>query len=928
MSEAQTPSLFPSPPVPPPAATPAALSEGPPTGPRRMYLIDGSNQAFRAFFAIQSDMRAPDGLPTRALFGFANLLRTLLREHRPDYVLVAFDRGHSFRNALFPDYKGQRPDMPEDLRAQWPELEPLCEDFGVRALSMEGFEADDIIGTLAVRCAGPDLEVSILSSDKDFGQLVGPHVSLLDLSKGERAGPAEIVERWGVPPERIVDLLSLMGDTSDNVPGVRGVGEKTAAKLIQAHGDLEGVLRAAEAGQIKGKTGEAVAASRGVCELARQLVTLHTDVPLPLSLDDLRVGPPRWDGLAARLRRYNFRRLLAEVEAAAPAAEAAPAVSPAPASAIDRSAFLLIHEPADVDQLAARLRAAGRFAFDTETTSLDPLQARVVGMSFGWREGGAALAAYVPVAHVDGPNCADALERLGPLLADPAVPKIGQNLKYDLRVLQSNGRTLAGIAGDTMLADYLTAVDQNHGLDALAQRHLGHQNLAYADVTREVDGEFARVPVARAVEYAAEDALVALLLDEVIPMPEASRELYTEVEVPLIPVLAAMENAGIRLDLPAIGALAVELRSRVDEMVKQLHAEAGRPFNVNSTKALQEILFDERGLKPGKKTKTGYSTAADVLEQLAAEGDRLCALLLEYRELAKLLSTYVETLPSHVSPVDGRVHTSFHQAVAQTGRLSSNDPNLQNIPIRTPEGRRIRACFIPEPGHVFLSADYSQIELRVLAHFCGEGTLVEAFQQGEDIHRRTAAEIFGVSAALVSPDQRRAAKAINFGLIYGMSAFRLSNELGVPRKTAQAYMDGYFERYPQVRAYMERAVSDAQGAGYAVTLYGRRRAVHGLDARNPVERGAAERIAINTPVQGTAADLIKRAMLRVHAALADRHPRARLLLQVHDELVLEVPEAEADAVAELVRAEMEGAAQLLVPLKVDVGRGASWDAAH
>lgn len=889
--------------------------------PQTMYLVDGSNQAFRAFFAIRTEMRAPDGFPTKALYGFANMLRKLIREESPDYVLVAFDKGKSFRNALYPDYKGQRPDMPEELREQWGHFIPFCQAWGIHAVAIEGFEADDIIGTLAVQHAGPELKVRIVSSDKDFAQLVNDNVDLYDIQGGKSYGPAEVEEKWGVPPARIVDLLTMMGDTSDNVPGVPGVGVKTAAKLLQAHGDLDAVLAAAQDGKIKGKRGQTLAASGEVVALGKKLITIHTDMSLPFGLDTLTVDEPDWPVLIEKLRRYNFRRLLSEAESQAGGA--------GPAAAVDRSRYLQVTTPEALAALVDRLRAAGRFAFDTETTSLDPRKAQLVGMSFAWREDGAeaVLAAYVPVAHAEGPNLPDALDVVRPLLEDPGLGKTGQNLKYDHAVLAGHGLTLRGIDGDTMLADYLLSVDQRHGLDELARRWIDHKMLAYDEVTKDLDGEFARVPVDQATAYAAEDAQVVLMIEERMEFPEPVAALYRSVELPLVPVLSRMEAHGIRLDVAALETLSAELQTRIEAHVASIHEEAGQEFNVNSTKALQTILFEERGLTPVKKTKTGYSTAAAVLEQLADDGDALCRLILDYRSLAKLQSTYVEALPTHVAD-DGRIHTSFHQAVAQTGRLSSNDPNLQNIPIRTAEGRRIRACFVPEPGHVFLSADYSQIELRVLAHFCGEGPLVEAFRAGEDIHRRTAAEIFGVAPALVSGEQRRAAKAINFGLIYGMSAFRLSNELRIPRKTAQAYIDHYFERYPQVRGFMDRSIAAAREHGFAETLFGRRRPVHGLDARNFNERGGAERIAINTPVQGTAADLIKKAMLAVDAALTAAHPDVRMLLQVHDELVFELPESKVEEVAALVVEKMESVATLAVPLKVEWGAGASWDAAH
>ncbi len=888
--------------------------------PKKMFLVDGSNQAFRAFFAIQNDMRGPDGFPTRALYGYAGMLQRLLREYTPDYVAVVFDKGLSFRNDLYPDYKGQRPDMPADLRKQWPEFQPFSEEFGIAAIAQEGFEADDIIGTLATMHAGPDMQVWIVSSDKDFGQLVSEHVRLLDLGKDVDYGPAEIAEKWGVGPDRIIDLLALMGDTSDNVPGVKGVGQKTAVKHLLAFGTCEGVVEAAKDGRIKGKTGERIAEAEADVALSKKLVTIVTDMDEPLTLAQMTVDPPDWPALEARLKRYGFRRMLDWVQQNM-------GEDATRRTTIDRSIYRTVRSPEALAQLVADLRAAGRFAYDSETTSLDARTAAFVGMSFCWGE---ADAVYVPIGHAEGDNCPGALDALLPLLADPALEKTGQNLKYDLEVLLGRGHALAGIAGDTMLADYLLDVDRKHGLDALALRYFGHRMISFAEATEGVDGGFEAVPVDRATAYAAEDAHVAWLLDREMNEKMAGTpvaDVYRDIELPRGPGRAARERAGIKVDAAALGELSVELDARITELVAAAHAEAGQEVNLNSPKQLAVILFEERGLPVVKKTKTGPSTAAAVLERLAADGDALCRLILEYRELAKLKGTYVDALPGFIAD-DGRIHTSFHQAVAATGRLSSNEPNLQNIPIRTADGRRIRACFVPEPGHVFLSCDYSQVELRVLAHFCGQGPLVEAYQQGQDIHRRTASEVFEVAFDDVTPEQRRAAKAINFGIVYGMSAFRLSNELDIPRGEAQAYIDGYFARYPQVRTYMDEAVERAREKGYAETLLGRRRPVQGLDAKNPMDRAAAERIAINTPVQGSAADLIKKAMIAVHARLAAEFPTTRLLLQVHDELVLEVPVGAVDAVRAAVVEEMQGVARLAVPLVVDSGVGATWDEAH
>ncbi|MDP6931353.1 MAG: DNA polymerase I [Myxococcota bacterium] len=891
--------------------------------PRKLFLVDGSNLAFRAYHGIRADLRAPDGFPTRALYGFARILLKLHRDLEPDYIAVAFDVGKSFRNGLFPDYKGQRPDMPPDLREQWSEFPPLCKAFGYRALTLEGFEADDLIGTLANQYVSDEVHVVIVSGDKDFCQLVEDRVHLFDPQNDRDFGPAEVVDRWGVPANRVVDLLALMGDKSDNVPGVPGVGQKKAARFLESFGSIEGVV--AHASDIGGKTGERIAEhGQFVLTTGKDLVTIRTDIELDLALSDLAPLEPDPEVLGACLTRFGFQRLADDLGVGGGTGSAK--------TALDRSGYRLVHSDEDLRKLARDLRSAKCFAFDTETTSLDPLQGRLVGMSFCWgEEESTEQAVYVPIAHDEGPNCTVALEVLGPLLADPTLGKVGQNLKYDLQVLRTAGLDLRGIVGDTMIADYLLHVDKKHGLDSLAERHLGHTMISYKEATADYDGHFEKVPVEQACVYAAEDAHATWRIHQGQDCGPLE-DLYRHIELPLIPVLVDMERNGIGVDVASLESLSVELAGRIAEKVEIIHGLVGRDFNINSTQQLARILFEERGHKPGKKTKSGYSTNAAALQQLATSDDPLPSEVLAYRELAKLKSTYVDALPRCVGE-DGRIHTSFHQAVAATGRLSSNNPNLQNIPIRTDEGRRIRSCFVPRPGHRFVSADYSQVELRVLAHYCGDGPLLESFLEGQDIHRRTASEIFGVHPGFVTPDQRRAAKAINFGIVYGMSAFRLSRELRIPRREAQAYIDGYFERYPQVRAYMDARRSEAAERGYAETLWGRRRPISIANARSFAERGAQERIAINTPIQGSAADLVKIAMVRVHGRLAREAPEGRLLLQVHDELVLEVPEAQVEAVSAIVIDEMRSAGnaygvQLCVPLVVDTGSGESWNAAH
>lgn len=845
--------------------------------PQTLLLVDCPNQAFRAYHAIQTDMRSPDGFPTRALFGFTRILKALIGQHKPDFIACVFDRGADARLALWPEYKGTRPDMPEDLRAQWPELEPLCKAFGYAVLAQDGVEADDIIGTMARRFASPDLHVRIVSGDKDFCQLVNDEIHLLDVMKGEEIDRAGVIERWGVPPEKVVDLLSLMGDTSDNVPGVPGVGPKKAAQFLEKFGSLEDVLQNATA--IGGKTGQAVAENADKARLARKLVEIDVDLPIATTLEDLRPRDPDVADLQARLLRYNFKTLWNELglgdrpQVAAKAAET-------------KRALQTVWGKAPLAALVKEARVAG-----------------TVGIAAQTAEDGTLIRLYIATGeHVDViPVDARALAHLAPLLTDASIGKVGYDLKPLYTRLRAAGIELQGIAGDVMLEDYLVVPEQKHTLDHLCQRWLERN-------------------AGKEPHAAATDALVLheTLKEKVAP----SRKVYEEIELPLIPVLARMEIAGIQVDPGTLQEISTELAERLDVATREIHQLAGEEFNINSTQQLATILYDKLGLTAGKKTKTGRSTDAETLEKI---DHPLAPAILAFRELYKLKNTYVDALPKLIA-ADGRIHTTYQQAVAATGRLSSLDPNLQNIPIRTAEGRRVRDCFVAKPGHLFVSVDYSQIELRVLAHYCGEGPLVESFRNGEDIHRRTASEIFGVMPGLVTAEMRRAAKAINFGLIYGMGAFRLGNELKIPRAQAQAYIDGYFQRLPQVRAYMESATARARELGYAETLFGRRRPITGLDAGNPMDRALAERKAMNTPIQGTAADLIKLAMIQVDKLL--QGTGATMLLQVHDELVLEVPEGDVDALIPKVKHAMESVASLAVPIVADAGKGRTWGQAH
>ncbi len=877
-----------------------------------MILVDGSNHAFRVQFALPP-MTASDGFPTRALYGFTTLFAKILRVNRPDYVVVSFDKGKTFRHELFPDYKGHRPDMPEDLAQQWPYFQELVEAFGCPVLHVAGFEADDVLGTLAARFAGPDLDVYIVTGDKDFGQVVGQHVKVLDLMKNVEIGPAEVEAQWGVGPEKVIDALALCGDSSDNIPGIPGIGPKKAAQYLQKYGDVEGVIANAKA--IGGKTGERIVEHAEDARLSRVLATIRLDVPLDVTLDDLAPKGMQDEKLRGLFDRWEFgavaRRLLGS------------------AAQVDTSAYRAVLTADQIDALVGALRAAGRFAVGVEAHGADPSTADVLGLAFCWGEQDAA---YLPLrrraADQLGPD--EALARIAEVLADPAIGKTGHDLKAVGHLLSRKGVALAGVDGDVMLLDYcLAAHEKSHALDTLAQRFLGHTMSTYQqDVARTEGLFFDQIDLEDATRYAAETPHVAWLLERKLSekLEAGPRSVYETIELPLVPLLSAMEDAGIRVDLDVLSAARDAVHRQTEGLAEACFVAAGREFNLNSRHELRDLLFEELGLPAGKKVKDGYSTDSSVLEKLV-DVHPLPGLILEHRRLTKLLSTYLDALPAAVRP-DGRIHTTFNQAVAATGRLSSNDPNLQNIPIRTEDGRRIRDAFVPDPGCVFLSADYSQIELRVLAHYCGEGPLVDSFTAGEDIHRRTASEVFGTAPDAVTSAQRSAAKAINFGLIYGMSAFRLGNDLQISQKEAQRYMDEYFGRMPQVRDWLEATKGIAQERGYAETLFGRRRVIPDIHSRQWNLKKAAEREAVNTVIQGTAADLIKLAMLAVGARLRDGGFRARMLLQVHDELLLEVPEDEIARVEPVVRAAMEGVYDLAVPLVVNTATGANWNAAH
>jgi len=911
-----------------------------------LTLIDGSGYLYRAFHALPP-LSNRLGEPTGALFGVFNMLRVTLKE-KPEYVAFVADApGPTFRDALYEQYKAHRPSMPDDLVTQIEPMLALVGALGVPILRVPGVEADDVIGTLAKQAAAAGMDVIVSTGDKDLAQLVDARVRLVNTMTNTTLDEQGVVEKFGVRPDQIIDYLALVGDSADNIPGVEKCGPKTAAKWLGEYGSLDAVI--AHADTISGKIGENLRAALPQLPLSRRLATIKTDVELDVRPADLRLREPDTASLRELYQRYEFKAALKELDGAA--AEAAPVEATAPtrvaapqalAGPVDpaltaKGTYELILTRAQLDSWLARLRAADLIALDTETTSLDPMRAEIVGVSFAIEPG---RGAYVPVAH-EYPGAPAQLARdavlaaLRPLLEDAGKPKLGQHAKYDMNVLSSYGIAVHGVRFDSMLESYvLNSSGNRHDMDSLAKKYLGYDTVHYEDVTGKGSKQipFAQVDVHNAANYAAEDADVALRLHRALwPKLEAEpklRTVFEEIEMPLVPVLARMEQTGVLIDIEKLKAQSLELGKRMLELQQNAFGIAGRHFSLDSPRQLQQLLYEELKLPVTHKTPTGQpSTNEEALEALADQHE-LPRLILDYRTLAKLRSTYTDKLSEHVNPRTGRVHTSYHQAVAATGRLSSNDPNLQNIPIRTEEGRRIRQAFVAPPGHVILAADYSQIELRIMAHLSGDAGLLAAFHGNQDIHRATAAEVFGLPPGEVDANQRRAAKAINFGLMYGMSAFGLARQLGIDRGEAQSYMKRYFERYPGVQAFMNATREQAHRDGYVETLFGRRLYLYEINSRNQGLRAGAERAAINAPMQGTAADIIKRAMIAVDAWLQSLDGAARMIMQVHDELVFEV---RADRVAEIekgVRKRMAAAAELAVPLVVDVGTGANWDEAH
>ena len=931
----------------------------PTIAPNPLVLVDGSSYLYRAFHAFPP-LTNSAGEPTGAMYGVLNMLKSLISQVQPSHIAVVFDaKGKTFRDEMFEQYKSHRPPMPDDLRKQIQPLHDIIRALGIPLLVIEGVEADDVIGTLAVAASKANQKVLISTGDKDMAQLVDDNIMLINTMNNTLLDREAVIEKYGIPPELIIDYLALMGDSADNIPGVAGVGEKTALGLLQGIGSMAEIYanldKVAEL-PIRGakKLGDKLLAEKEMADLSYRLATIKTDVALDITPEQLTLGASNNDQLTEYFGRYEFKRWLNEVMNGADSItnnseqptkinhyQATPALAQdnsdeaLPAIQIDRSRYETLLTEADLNRWVEKLNQAKLFALDTETDNLDYMAANLVGISFALENGEAA---YLPLQldYLGAPKTLEkttALTLLKPILENPTIQKVGQNFKYDLTIFARNGIDVQGVAFDTMLESYVLNSTGRHNMDDLAKRYLGHQTISFEEIAGKGKNQltFNQIPLEKAAEYAAEDADVTMKLQQVL-WEKLSKEptlekLFKEMELPLLGVLSRMERRGVLIDSDALFLQSNEIANRLSELEKQAYVLAGQPFNLASTKQLQEILFDKLGLPVIQKTPKGApSTNEEVLEELAFSHE-LPKVLVEHRGLSKLKSTYTDKLPQMVNPQTGRVHTSYHQAVTATGRLSSSDPNLQNIPIRNEEGRRIRQAFIAREGFTVVAADYSQIELRIMAHLSQDQGLINAFTQGKDIHRSTGAEIFGVSLDEVTSEQRRNAKAINFGLIYGMSAFGLSRQLGIGRADAQSYMDLYFKRYPGVQTFMHDIREKAKAQGYVETLFGRRLYLPDINSSNGMRRKAAERVAINAPMQGTAADIIKRAMIQLDQKLQN-DPDIAMIMQVHDELVFEVRSEKVAFYSDLIKTQMESAADLVVPLIVDVGQGTNWDEAH
>ena len=931
----------------------------PTIAPNPLVLVDGSSYLYRAFHAFPP-LTNSAGEPTGAMYGVLNMLKSLISQVQPSHIAVVFDaKGKTFRDEMFEQYKSHRPPMPDDLRKQIQPLHDIIRALGIPLLVIEGVEADDVIGTLAVAASKANQKVLISTGDKDMAQLVDDNIMLINTMNNTLLDREAVIEKYGIPPELIIDYLALMGDSADNIPGVAGVGEKTALGLLQGIGSMAEIYanldKVAEL-PIRGakKLGDKLLAEKEMADLSYRLATIKTDVALDITPEQLTLGASNNDQLTEYFGRYEFKRWLNEVMNGADSItnnneqptkinhyQATPALAQdnsdeaLPAIQIDRSRYETLLTEADLNRWVEKLKQAKLFALDTETDNLDYMAANLVGISFALENGEAA---YLPLQldYLGAPKTLEkttALTLLKPILENPTIQKVGQNFKYDLTIFARNGIDVQGVAFDTMLESYVLNSTGRHNMDDLAKRYLGHQTISFEEIAGKGKNQltFNQIPLEKAAEYAAEDADVTMKLQQVL-WEKLSKEptlekLFKEMELPLLGVLSRMERRGVLIDSDALFLQSNEIANRLSELEEQAYVLAGQPFNLASTKQLQEILFDKLGLPVIQKTPKGApSTNEEVLEELAFSHE-LPKVLVEHRGLSKLKSTYTDKLPQMVNPQTGRVHTSYHQAVTATGRLSSSDPNLQNIPIRNEEGRRIRQAFIAREGFTVVAADYSQIELRIMAHLSQDQGLINAFTQGKDIHRSTAAEIFGMALDEVTSEQRRNAKAINFGLIYGMSAFGLSRQLGIGRADAQSYMDLYFKRYPGVQTFMHDIREKAKAQGYVETLFGRRLYLPDINSSNGMRRKAAERVAINAPMQGTAADIIKRAMIQLDQKLQN-DPDIAMIMQVHDELVFEVRSEKVAFYSELIKTQMESAADLVVPLIVEVGQGTNWDEAH
>lgn len=888
-----------------------------------VYLVDGTAYVYRAFYAIRQELSTSGGLPTNAVFGFKNMLQKLIQQESPRYLGVAFDeRGPTFRHEQDPNYKANRPPMPDDMEVQIPYIHRLVEAFNIPTIRLQGYEADDILGTLARRFEAQGCDVVLVTNDKDLCQLVTAHTTILDTMRGQRFGVAEVKDRFGVEPRYVVDYLGLMGDVADNIPGVPGVGEKTARRLLGQFGDLDGLLEQVDAVKAP-KLRQSLRDHAEQARRSRLLATINVETPVDADLSALALADPDDNALAALYTELEFHNDLRTIRSTQLA------VKPA-----DKD-YRTIIDLADLDAEIAALRQADGFAIDTETTSQNPMSADLVGISLAHQP---HAGVYIPLHHsyIGAPPQLDAglvLERLRPLLEDPEVPKCGQNIKYDIIVLQRQGITLRGVVCDTMVAGYLLNPSRRaHNMAALARDYLQYEPISYEDVAGKGAKQvtFDQVDVERATAYSAEDADVTLLLArELQPQLMAAEldRLFAEVEMPLIDVLVALERRGMALDSAYLRQMSLDLQGRMEIVLHDIHTLAGEEFNVNSPPQLQRILFEQLKLPPGKKTKTGYSTDVSVLEHLAVEHE-LPQRILDYRHLAKMKSTYVDALPQLVHPETGRLHTSLNQSIAETGRLSSSNPNLQNIPIRSQLGREIRRAFMAAPGHRLVSVDYSQIELRLLAHLSRDPVLIEAFHSGEDIHTRTAMEVFGVELAAVDDDMRRMAKTVNFGILYGLSPFGLAQRLHISNEAARTYIHNYFARYPRVKQCLDGIIAQAHERGYVTTLLQRRRYLPDIVSTNRNVREAAERTAVNMPFQGSAADLIKLAMVRLHHQITSEGWPCHMLLQIHDELLFEIPDDAVSKVVPRITAAMESVWELAVPLTVEVGQGSNWAEAH